>query len=108
MARELIAQFDAAQDVRELTEDEWMLRCDLKRHSLGLTSLARTIARNRSKIHYLEEGDANTKFFHLQACHRNRKNFIPSLMHEGQWFSAEDTKADLVFDSYNSILGTPF
>lgn len=48
MARELIAQFDAAQESRELTSEELALRNDLKCRSLGLASLARTIARHRS------------------------------------------------------------
>lgn len=108
MTRELVAQFDAAQDSRALTDEEWAMLADLKRQSLGLASLARTIARNRARIRYLEEGDANTKFFHLQACHRSRKNYIPSLLHEGNWFSAEDAKADVIFSYYNGILGTPF
>lgn len=64
--------------------------------------------RHRSKIRFLEEGDANMKFFHLQACHRNRKNYIPSIHHEGQWFSAKEAKEDLIYNYYNSILGTPF
>jgi len=73
-----------------------------------LASLSRTIARHRSRIRFLGEGDANTKFFHLQACHRKRKNYIPSLQHEGLWFSAEQAKQDLCFDYYNTILGMPF
>lgn len=48
------------------------------------------------------------KFFHLQACHRNRKNHILLVQHEGQWYSAEEAKADLIFDYYNGILGTLF
>jgi hypothetical protein len=59
--------------------EELSLRDELKGHSLGLASLARTIARHRSRIRYLEEGDANTKFFHLQACHRSRKNVFERL-----------------------------
>lgn len=90
IARELIAQLDAAQDTRALTEDERVLRKDLKRNGLGLASLARTIAWNRSKIRFMEEGDANTMFFHLQACHRSRKNYIPSVQHERRCFSAEE------------------
>jgi len=71
MTREIIAQLDKAQESRMLTNDELAWRRDLKCRSLGLASLACTIARHRSRIRYLEEGDANTKFFHLQACHRN-------------------------------------
>jgi hypothetical protein len=76
--------------------------------SLGLASLARTIARQRSRVRFLEEGDANTRYFHLQACHRNRKNQIPTLQHDGLFFSADEAKANLFFDYYNGILGVPF
>jgi hypothetical protein len=108
MARELIAQLDKAQESRQLTEHETQLRAELKKKCLGLALLSRTIARSRSRIRFLAEGDANTKFFHLQACHRSRKNCIPNLVHDGRCFSAEEEKQDLIFDYYNSILGTPF
>lgn len=108
MAREVISQLDVAQERHDLTDDEYALRAELKRHSLGLASMARTIARHRSRIRFLGEGDANTKYFHLQACHRSRKNFIPMVQHEGRWFSDEEAKADLIFEYYNDILGKPF
>lgn len=49
----------------------------------------------------------NTKFFHLQACHRKRKNYIPSFEHEGHSFN-EEAKAEAIFDYYNGIMGTYF
>ena len=48
------------------------------------------------------------KFFHLQACHGNPKNHIPSIHHEGQWFSADEAKEDIIYIYYNDIMGTPF
>lgn len=45
MARELIAQFDKAQEDRLLTDEEQALHKQLKVISLGLASLARMIAR---------------------------------------------------------------
>jgi lambda repressor-like predicted transcriptional regulator len=107
-ARELVAQLDTAQDSRSLFDEEHELRRELKRESLGLASLARTIARQRSRIRFLGEGDANTRFFHLQAYHRNRKNVITTLQHEGQSITAEEAKADLIYEYYNDILGKPF
>lgn len=76
MVHELIAQLDATQELRELSVHELNMRSVLKRRSLGLASLSQTIALQRSRIHFLEEGDANTKFFHLHACHRKRKSYI--------------------------------
>jgi hypothetical protein len=40
-------------------------------------------ARQRSRIKVIEERDANTRFFHLQACHRRRINFIPTIENDG-------------------------
>ena len=83
MARELIAHFDKEQETRVLTQDECAMHSQFKLMSLGLASLARTIARQRARLRFLREGDANTRFFHLQACHRSRKNIIPAILHDG-------------------------
>jgi hypothetical protein len=107
MARELIAQLDVAQESRMLSDEELSLRKGLKLQSLGLASVARTIAHQRSRIRFLEEGDANTKFFHLYACHKNRKNHIPSIQHDGAWFSADEAMSNLIFEYFNGILGKP-
>jgi hypothetical protein len=58
MTREIIAQLDKAQESRMLTNDELAWRRDLK-WSCVLAPYY------RSCITYLEEGDANMKFFHL-------------------------------------------
>jgi hypothetical protein len=70
--------------------------------------LSRTISRQRSCVRFLREGDANTRFFHLQACHRKRKNYIPTFEHDGLSLSDEEAKADAIFDYFHGILGTYF
>jgi hypothetical protein len=79
MAREIIHQFEIARDNRQLSELEMWLLSNLKKHSLALSSLLRTVARVRSSIKWLRSGDANTSLFHLHARHRKRKNFIGKL-----------------------------
>jgi hypothetical protein len=79
IANELILRLDVAMEVRPLSMEERGLRRLLKRKLLGLASLERTIARHRSRIHWLSEGDACTRFFHLHANHHRRKNFIAHL-----------------------------
>jgi hypothetical protein len=108
MAREIVAQLDGAQETRELTDEEFALRAELKGHSLGLASLARTIMRHRSRVRFLEEGDANTKLFHLKACHRSRKNYIAAIQHDGHWVSAEEAKEELIYNYYYGVFGTLF
>jgi len=52
----------------------------LKKHSLALSSMQRTIARVRSRINWLKDGDANTTLFHAHVRHRKRKNFISQII----------------------------
>lgn len=106
VAREVVQQLDAAQDRRALSEPELEVRWELKYKTLGLSSMARTIARQRSCIQFLAEGDANTKFFQLQACHMNRKNFVQQLWHDGDVVVHEELKRKLVDDYYEEIMGT--
>jgi hypothetical protein len=47
--REIVFKFDQAQDFRELSSEEAELRRELKLKCLGLSSLERTIARQRSR-----------------------------------------------------------
>ena len=65
--RLVIKLFDKAMEDRSLTAEERWLRGTLKKTLLGLASLERMIARQRSRIKWLQEGDANSKFFQLFA-----------------------------------------
>lgn len=78
-ARVIIYRLDVAMESRQLSPDERGLRALLKRTYLGLASLERTMARQRAKIRWLGEGDANTAFFHQHASYRRQKNVIRSL-----------------------------
>lgn len=72
LAKEIILQLDIAMDLRTLSAKERWLRADLKKKLLGLHSLQRTIARQKSRIMVINEGDANTTFFHRQAARRKK------------------------------------
>ena len=79
IAHEVILRLDCTQDRRPLSTEESALRKEMKCKCIGLASLKRTIARQRSRLMFLAEGDANTRFFHLQACHCSQKNHLASL-----------------------------
>jgi hypothetical protein len=72
---------------------------------MGLASLARTIAQQRSRILHLKEGDVNTRYFHLEACHCSRKSFIDHLVNDGYTLVDEVSKANAIFRHFNAIFG---
>jgi hypothetical protein len=100
--REVILRFDSEQELRDLQPWERDLRRSLKLKVLGLASLSRTIAQ-RSRISYLAEGDANTRFFHLQACHR-----IEALRVQGTQLVTDHSMAHALYEFYKAILGSCF
>jgi hypothetical protein len=75
-AREVVLRLDIAMELRQLSSDERRLRARLKQAYLGLASLERTMARQRAKIAWLREGDANTSFFHQHVTYCRQKNVI--------------------------------
>jgi hypothetical protein len=53
----------------------------------------------------LQEGDANTKLFHLHARHRKRKNFSAKLTSGGHIYTGHEDKAQVVGQFYDELLG---
>ncbi|XP_071680438.1 uncharacterized protein [Lolium perenne] len=107
MALDVILQLDIAQESRALSLDEIHLRAGLKRRVKCLAALERSRKRQASRIRYLREGDANTKFFHLRVNVRKRKNHILRLKHNDGWAVTHDDKAKLIFDHFSQALGRP-
>lgn len=108
MAREVVLRFDEAQDSRQLTGSEAELRRRFKLRVLGLASLNRSIARQRSRILFMREGDANTRFFNLQACHRSRKSFIASLSSGDVELVQNEDMAQAIFQHFSALMGSSF
>lgn len=71
----VIFRLEQAQENRILTDQELWIRRSLKLALLGLASLERTIERQRSRMRWIREGDANSKLFQAFANGRS-KNFI--------------------------------
>jgi hypothetical protein len=64
------------------------------------------MARLRSRISWLKEGDANSKLFHLHARHRKRKNFVASLVDGNNILSSHIDKAAAVDQFFSNLIGT--
>jgi hypothetical protein len=106
LAREVVLRLDMAMESRQLTPDERRLRAHLKQTYLGLASLERTMARQRAKIAWLREGDANTAFFHQHAAYRRQKNVIHSLRVDNAIVSDHAAMAGATFAHFDGLLGT--
>jgi hypothetical protein len=105
LVREVLHRLEMAQDIRILSSGEvWLLNL-LKQRCLSLASLERTVAPLRSRIHYLKEGDANTKFIHLQACYRKKNNFISKLEEDGRMATNHDDMQQIFEQYFCNLLG---
>jgi hypothetical protein len=90
IVKEILHSLEIARDNRALSPGkEWF-----------------TIARLRSRILYLKEGDANTSFFHQQARYRKKKNFIAKFQVEEHIVTSQEEKQQAALDFYENLIGT--
>jgi mannosylglycoprotein endo-beta-mannosidase len=106
VANLVIFRLDVAQEWRELSAGERWLRKSLKLALLGLASFERTIARQRSRMRWLAEGDANTRLFHAMANGRRQKNFILAVQVGSEIITDQDGKVSAFTEAYQGLLGT--
>jgi hypothetical protein len=105
LARDLIHQLEIAQDGRILSVLERWLLSKLKKLALALASTKRTIARLRSRISWLKEGDANSKLFHSFARYRKKKNSVSKLTVGNQVLNAHNDIVAAVDQFYFDLIG---
>jgi hypothetical protein len=105
VADEIIFNLDVAQEDRVLSDSERQLRATLKCKLLGFAAIDRMKWRQRSRITWIRDGDANTRFFHLRANGRRRKNHIPTLVGPRGTVSEHEEKAQILLEHFKSMMG---
>lgn len=88
-----------------LSDEEFAFRAELKLKVLGLASLERTMAHQRSGVLWLQEGDANTQYFQSYARQRQRNNHIVALSRDGATAVDHADKEVMLFEFYSGMLG---
>jgi hypothetical protein len=108
LAREAILVYDTEMESRQLEPWEDDIRRALKMRVLGLASFSKCMAHQRTRVLFLREGDANTRFYHLQAYHWNRHSHIESLDVHCMHLVNEEGKAMALYEYFSGIMGTNF
>jgi hypothetical protein len=106
LSREVILRLDKARENRMLSLDESWLHKTLKATYLGLASLERTIARQRTRLTSLKDGDANSAYFHQHSSFRRQKNRIYSVLSDGHVLTDHKDMAEAAFAHFDAMLGT--
>jgi hypothetical protein len=106
ICREVIHQLGSAQEARPLSDEENQLKKLLKSIILGLAAIERSRARQKSRLTWLKAGDANTKYFHIMASNRKKRNLILSLTNGSAVATNQADKHQMVFDHYQSHIGS--
>jgi hypothetical protein len=106
VADEVIFNLDVAQEDRSLSPEERRLRSMLKSKLPGFAAIDRMRWKQRSRINWIREEDANTKFFHLRANGRRRKNHIPTILGQMGIVSDHGEKAEILLQHFTGLMGS--
>ncbi|GLT88308.1 hypothetical protein SLE2022_063410 [Rubroshorea leprosula] len=83
-AKETIAKLDCKGEIQQLSEEEDILKRDLMLTLWENIQTKEEMARQKSRMMWMKEGDANTSFFHRCIKNRRRRNEINSLVVNGK------------------------
>jgi len=78
----------------------------LKARSTELAAIEKSRIKQRARLAYIRNGDANTKFFHIRASTRMRKNYICCLHTNGGVAITHNDKQKVLEDYFSDHLGT--
>lgn len=70
-----------------------------------MSSLEGTIKRQSARVRYLADGDANTKYFHLLARGRKRRNLITKLSVGGVTVTSHQEMEAAIYEHFVQVFG---
>ena len=93
------------QVLEENNKDASWVECEALRHEISILIEKEEIYwKQRSRISWLCEGDCNTKFFHVKASARRKKNLIVSLKEmDGTVIEQQSDTARVIIQHFSTI-----
>jgi hypothetical protein len=101
-----IQELDAKADGQGLDEEGWGLRYYLEDQLLEILSGEEEYWRQRGRLQWTLQGDANTKFFHACANGRKRRCAILSLASDNGAVVDKDEIRELIYSFYINLMGS--
>ncbi|XP_073117078.1 uncharacterized protein [Elaeis guineensis] len=102
---ERIASLDSKEEMKTLLPSELDERTSLKSELEQVLTQEELLWKQCSHIQWLNNGDRNTRFFHLWASNRKRKNFIPELQFDDRIVTDLLEIQDCVHNFFMQLLG---
>lgn len=98
-----IQEIDGCEELRELSQDQYSKREELKDKLRKVLNDEADLWRIRAKQHWLQEGDGNTKFFHSIANERKRTNGIGTIKDNGGVYQSDDEKRNYFYRKFKEL-----
>ncbi|KAK1678465.1 hypothetical protein QYE76_039313 [Lolium multiflorum] len=105
---EILAQIqnlDMIADEQGLDEEGWALRYHLEDQLIQIFSDEEEYWRQRGRLRWTLQGDANTKYFHAVANGRRRRCHISSLKTDEGEITDQQAITQHVYDFYRALMG---
>jgi hypothetical protein len=97
---------DDRADSVGLSDDDWALRYHLEECIIQMYQREEEYWRQRGRLKWTLQGDANTKYFHVVANGRRRKCTISTLSSGAGFVSDKLEIQKLIYDFYRELMGT--
>jgi hypothetical protein len=101
-----IAELDVLADATGLDEDAWASRYHLEEQLLHIYRMEEEHWRQRDRVRYTLQGDANTAYFHTVANGRRRKCNISKLTTDNGTITEPKLIQQHVYEFYRNLLGS--
>jgi hypothetical protein len=101
-----IRVLDDRADSVSLSDDDWALRYHLEECIIQIYQREEEYWRQRGRLKWTLQGDANTKYFHAVANGRRRKCTISTLSSGSGFVSDKLEIQKLIYDFYRELMGS--